>query len=195
MATAGSPIARNPCRPQCWVSSRGAALARQPRDSGNAPGTRKGKRPALGYRIGSGAVTRALPRPRALLLVLVASGLLATGCGDDDNGESDDVAGPDLERYCELTAELNRAGEEAFHGLEKDPQATEKDFEAAEKGFVESHQAQLNELEQVAPEEISKDVETLSNGLRARAGLGPGVDEAEEGAADKRVAGFEKQNC
>jgi hypothetical protein len=139
-------------------------------------------------------VTRAL-RPRALLLALVASGLLAIGCDDDDNGEDDDAAGPDVERYCQLTAELDRAGEEAFQGLEQDPQATEEDFEAAEKEFVESHQAQLDEVEQVAPEEISQDVETLSNALRARAGLGPEVDEAEEAAADKRVQGFEQQNC
>jgi len=123
-------------------------------------------------------------------VILVASGLLATGCGDDDNGEGDAAAGPDLERYCQLTAELDRAGEEAFQR-----QATEKDFEAAEKELVESHQAEIDELEQVAPEEISEDVETLSNGLRARAGLGPAVDEAEEKAADKRVEGFEKQNC
>jgi hypothetical protein len=140
-------------------------------------------------------VARALPRVHALVLALVASGLLAAGCGDDDNGESDDVAGADLERYCQLSADLDRAGQEAFQKLEKDPQATEKDFEAAEKEFVESNQAQIDELEQVAPEEISKDTETLLNGLRARAGLGPEVDEAQEKAAETRVTSFEKQNC
>ena len=131
----------------------------------------------------------------ALVLALAASILVAVGCGDDDEGADESAAGPDVERFCELSAEGDRAGEEAFRDLENDPQASKADFEAAEREFVESNQALFDELVEVAPEEISGDVDTLIASVRARAGLGPEVDEAEAGAAEKRVTAFEKQNC
>lgn len=131
----------------------------------------------------------------ALVLALAASSFLAIGCGDDENGAGEDVAGPDLERYCELSAELDRAGEEAFRDLENDPQATAEDFKAAERDLVEDNEEQLDEIVQAAPEEISQDAETLQASLRARAGLGGDVDEAEAAAAEKRVQAFDKENC
>ncbi len=140
-------------------------------------------------------VSRSLRRPGALLALVASALLLAAGCDDDDNGEEGDVAGPDLERYCELSTELDRAGSATFEKLEADPKATEKDFETAEREFVESHQVELDEIQQVAPEEISEDVKTVVDGLRARAGLGPEVAEADQTAAEKRIQAFEKQNC
>lgn len=79
--------------------------------------------------------------------------------------------------------------------LEQDPDATPEDFEAAEREFVDSHEAQIDELQAVAPLEIAEDVQTLAESLRARAGLGAEVDEEEAGAAAERVQGFEKQTC
>ena len=131
----------------------------------------------------------------ALVLALASLSVLAIGCGDDDESAGKAVEGPDVERYCELSAELDRAGSESFRELEKDPQASKADFEAAEREFVESNQANLDETAQVAPEEISQDVETLIASLRARAGLGTEVDEAEAGSAEKRVQAFEQENC
>ena len=92
------------------------------------------------------------------------------------------------------TRELDRAGEEIFEELEKDPDATPKDFEAAVRQLVEENEASLEELQQVAPAEITDDVASLVEALRARAGrladVPPDAD-----AAETPIGEFEKQNC
>ena len=136
------------------------------------------------------------PCPRATLgSAFAAAVLLGFGCGGDEEGETETAPGPDLARYCELSAEADRAGDAAFAGLESDPEATREDYEAAEREFVEDNQALLDELGEVAPVEISQDLEIMIAGIRARAGLGPSVDEADAVPAEKRVQTFEKQNC
>ncbi len=130
----------------------------------------------------------------ALIAAVAASSLMLFACGDDDGG-GEEAGGPDVERYCALSVELDEAGSEAFRELESDPEATKADFEAAEREFVESNEEKIDEVSEVAPEEISEDVTTLFASLRARAGLGPEVDEAEVRAAEKRVQAFDKENC
>lgn len=134
---------------------------------------------------------RTLARALGLILLGLVAGALAAGCGDDD----DETAAADLQKYCALSEELDRAGGDAFRELEQDPDATPEDFEAAEREFVDSHEAQIDELQAVAPLEIAEDVQTLAESVRARAGLGAEVDEEEAGAAEERVQGFEKQTC
>ena len=105
------------------------------------------------------------------------------------------MAAADVGRYCELTKELDEAGQEAFRELEQDPNATEEQFEAVEREFVETNQERIDELVRVAPAEIKEDVGVLLAALRGRAGQGPEVAESESEAAEQRVTAFEEENC
>jgi len=118
-------------------------------------------------------------------------------CGDDDNDEAaDTTASADVGRYCELTKQLDEAGSEAFRELEQDPKATQKDFEEAEADFVRQHEADLDELAEVAPEEIQDDVPVLVAGLRGRAGLEEQPpDDQELKKAERAITRFERTNC
>ena len=117
-------------------------------------------------------------------------------CGDDDDEAAETTASADVDRYCDLTKQLDEAGSEAFRELEQDPNATEKDFEEAEADFVRQHEDELDELAQVVPDEIEEDAQVLLASLRGRAGLEeqpPDEDEAEK--AERAVTRFEKRNC
>ena len=142
---------------------------------------------------GSKPTSRARRQALALAL-LVASALtaVAVGCGEDGG---DETAAADVERYCELTAELDRAGTKALAKLERDPEATDEDFERAERELVQSHEAEIEEVQDVAPSEIAESVRMQVRAIRARAGLSEPVDEAEARVAERRVQQFEKQNC
>ena len=129
-----------------------------------------------------------------LICLLAALAAVAIGCGGDDgDDESNDVTAG-AERYCELTKELDAAGQEEFEALEDDPDATREDFEAAERALYEENEAQIEEAQEVAPPEIADDVEVLVEALRARAGLGGQVP-ANAGEADQRVQEYEAENC
>jgi hypothetical protein len=134
-------------------------------------------------------------RPSIVIAALLVLSSLAA-CGSDGDGEGRAVATTaSLERYCELTAELNRAGEDAFRELEQDPDATPEEFEAAERDLVEDQEAKIQDLQDAAPTEIAEEVQTLFDALHARAGLGPPVDETEAASAERRVQDFEKRSC
>jgi hypothetical protein len=120
--------------------------------------------------------------------------MVGFGCGDDDGDEGAPEATASVERYCQLTRELDRAGGEIFEDLEKDPDATPKDFKAAERQLVEENEGSLEELQEVVPDEIKDDVAILVEALRARAGLEADVPPGAE-AAETRIDKFEKQNC
>ncbi len=138
-----------------------------------------------------------------LLVALLAVAVwLGAGCGGDDSDPEDadsapaaeGAPAPDLNHYCELVAQLSRAGEELFAEVESDPNAAAEEFEAAELELVETQAETLTDLQSVAPSEISADVELVVRSLRARAGL---EEQAPSGAgeAEKRVRAFEKRNC
>ena len=128
------------------------------------------------------------------IVIVAAVALVGFGCGDDDGDEGAPDATASVERYCELTRELDRAGGEMFEELEKDPDASPKDFRAAERQLVEESEESLDELQEVAPAEIKDDVTSLVQALSARAGLDAKVPPDAE-AAETRVTKFEKQNC
>jgi hypothetical protein len=131
-----------------------------------------------------------------VLAVVLLSLLFAAACGDDDDEAGDTTPSADVDRYCELSQQLDEAGSDAFRELEQDPGATEQDFEQAEAEFVRGHEAELDELAEVAPEEIQADVAVLLASLRGRAGLEeqPPDDQAAE-KAEKTVQRFERENC
>ena len=95
-----------------------------------------------------------------------------------------------------MAKQLDEAGSEAFRELEQDPEATEKDFEEAEADFVRQHEAELDELAEVAPEEIQDDVPVLLASLRDRAGLEEQPpDDQELKKAERAITRFERENC
>jgi hypothetical protein len=134
-----------------------------------------------------------------VLTLLLLCTFAVAACGgddDDDGGGGDTTASADVDRYCELSKQLDEAGSEAFRELEQDPDATEQDFEQAEADFVRQNEAELDELAQVAPDEIQEDVDVLLAALRGRAGLEetpPDEDAAEE--AERALTRFERNNC
>lgn len=141
-------------------------------------------------------------RAGVIAVTTAAAVLVFAGCGDDeDTTEADTTtdtaaAEGDLDRYCELAAELDQAGQEFFQEFEQQEGATREDFEAAERDFLEQNQADIDEIVAVAPEEVSADAETFVEGLRARAGLSEAtVDQQEVAAADQRLNEFEQENC
>jgi hypothetical protein len=85
--------------------------------------------------------------------------LALVACGDDD--ERSGLTNRDVERYCDVVRPLDEAGSEAFEELENDPEATEEEYAAAEQAFLEKHEAEIQRLIDLAPEEIAEDVETL----------------------------------
>jgi non-homologous end joining protein Ku len=128
------------------------------------------------------------------MVMVAAMALGASGCGDDDDDEGAPAAEASVERYCELSRQLDRAGQKVFEDLEQDPEATSKDFEAAERQLVEENEEPLQEIQEVAPAEIRDDVATLVQALRARAGLGE-PPQANSGAAERRITEFERESC
>jgi hypothetical protein len=131
------------------------------------------------------------------MVAATATALLAlAGCGDDDeSGGNGDSASADLARYCQLTAELDKAGQDFFKKLEQQ-NASEQEFEKAEREFIEQNEAKIQEVAQVAPAEIAPDVEILVESQRSRAGLSSTpVNEEQVQPAEQRLREFEQQNC
>jgi hypothetical protein len=126
----------------------------------------------------------------ALLLLAVA------GCGGDDGNGGETTAAADLDRYCELTQQLDQAGTEAFRELEQDPEATREDFEQAEADFVREHDAELDEIVEVAPAEIQDEIQVVIAATRGRAGLEEQPPaKQDERVAERTVQRFERENC
>lgn len=121
---------------------------------------------------------------RVVLILFAVSAALLSACGDDD-----DAASGDVERYCELTAELEAAGEAAFENADEDAEES-----AVLAEFFEVNAETFDELKDVAPDEISEDVETLHQAnLDFIDGDESGLNEAE--AADDRLTAFAESNC
>ncbi len=137
---------------------------------------------------------------RFLTTAIVLATVALAACGEDDTAQPSARATPtppagDAERYCALSREMDAAGTKFFARLERKENATAEDYEAAERRFVERFAPRFEAIEIAAPAEIRDDVAILLAGQRQRAGLGGSVDEAEAGAAEKRVLAYEKRHC
>jgi hypothetical protein len=131
-------------------------------------------------------------RVGALLLACFA--LVPASCGDDDEDKRAERPTGNVQRYCDLLRQLDRAGTQFFRRLEEE-NASHKEFEAAEKEFVEQHEADLRALQRAAPESIRNDTRTVLDAQRARAGLTPPVNQRRAEAAEKRIRAFERRHC
>lgn len=115
--------------------------------------------------------------------------LLVTGCGDDEEDAGD------VERYYELTRELDEAGTEHFEALEVDESATEDDFAEAERQFVEDNEDRFDELIESAPEEIRADVDTFLGAMRSGELSAEGGPSDDAIAAEEAIVAWEEANC
>jgi hypothetical protein len=137
----------------------------------------------------------------APLALGTALALALTACGDDEapttrssaESASTSAEGGDVDRYCELVAELNALGEQIFAGLPEE--AAPEEVMLREQELVEQGAAQLDELERVAPDEIADDVPVVLDDLRARAATGEQPDAEAASAAEERVRAFDEEHC
>lgn len=140
------------------------------------------------------------------LLLIPAVLTLATACSDDPSGSDDKAddtkAGAtsapaeeyDPQAYCDITRQLEDAGEEAFADLDRD--STDAEYEAAERSFVVDNEVLLDELVAAAPSELTDEVETLLTAMRQRGGLeDSGVTQREASQAEEQILAWEKKNC
>ena len=134
-------------------------------------------------------------------LALVTTLALAACGGDEEPGDTraatttSATATQNPQRYCQMVAQFDAAGEDVFAGLDED--SPPEEFEAAERRFVERYGDELEALPAAAPAQISDDVQKVLIGMRQRAGLKTPVElsEADVDAADERVRAFEERAC
>jgi hypothetical protein len=143
-----------------------------------------------------------MTRTRLAPLALGAALALAlTACGDDESPTTQSSAesapasaeGGDVDRYCELTAELDAQGEQVFADLPED--APPEEVRRREQQLLEQVSPQFDELLEVAPDAIEDDVPILLDGIRARATTGEDPNQEASSAAEERILAFEEENC
>ena len=121
------------------------------------------------------------------VLVLAAVGLGA--CGDDDDNES---ASGNLERYCELARTLAEPPEDIDFDT-----ATPEELTSAIKQHFSENSANIDELEDVAPDEIADDIAVYARVARHIAETGDisEFDTAENAPAIRRQENFDQDKC
>lgn len=130
------------------------------------------------------------------MLVAMMTGALALGACEGGVGSQQAAVGEaDLERYCELSQQLDQVGEQEidvdFESATPDREAVQSEF----SDFVESQNDQLEELQRVAPEEISDDVDTVVSTIREVSESGDLSAFDESGEAEERLREFEREQC
>jgi hypothetical protein len=121
------------------------------------------------------------------VLFLAVAGLGA--CGDDDDNEA---ASGNLERYCELARTLAEPPED----VDFDTATPEELTDAIKKHFSENS-ANIDELEEVAPEAIADDITVYARVARHIADTGDisEFDKAENAPAIRRQENFDRDEC
>jgi hypothetical protein len=131
------------------------------------------------------------------IAALAVAALAIAGCGGGDDTDGETVAAqPDLERYCELVAELDRSSTEIFREIEGQEIPSSEDLAAAQLRVFEENEDLIAELEVVAPEEIREDVELSVESARERAEAGDATQPPKDVAdASLRLQEFRRDNC
>lgn len=136
-------------------------------------------------------------RPKHLLaatLCAAALGLAACG-GDDESPTSTTASHPDLARYCELVAKLDRISSDVFNNLDT-TSPTGADLVAAQLQILNDNADLIAELESVVPDEIRSDFELSDQSARTRAEAGdPSAPPQDVVQANLRLRQFRTENC
>lgn len=113
--------------------------------------------------------------------------LVGAACGDDDDTSS---AAPD--RYCEVARRLAEPPE----GIDFNT-ATPEELTAATKTHFETHLDDIDELERLAPDQVSDDVAVYARVARHIAETGDisEFDTAENAPAIRRQEAFDREAC
>lgn len=128
-------------------------------------------------------------------MMVVAMVTATVALGACDGGEQGAMELADPERYCELTQQLDQAGEQEievdFEAATPDPEAVQAEF----SDFLTDHRDEIDELQRVAPPEIADDVATLTDTIRTVAETGDLSSFDESAEAEERIQEFESQVC
>ncbi|HLF39999.1 MAG TPA: hypothetical protein VI854_00860 [Acidimicrobiia bacterium] len=133
---------------------------------------------------------------RMLTVVAVVAVLGMAGCDGGDGGRDDagngggEQTARSGERYCELIGDLDKASA-SLDDLPDDP--TPEEAQRVFADFVEDNQDLLDDLVEVAPEEIATDVEAFIAAFRKAATEGDFTAIAE--ADNARIDEYESQHC
>ncbi len=131
-----------------------------------------------------------------LVAVLAAATLVLAACGGDDETGTTAASRPDLERYCEVVAELDRSSAAIFNEIEQGGVPSNEELAAAQLRVLEENEDLIAELEAVAPDEIRADVELSIESARDRAEAGDASQPPKEVAdAGIRLQEFRRDNC
>lgn len=142
-----------------------------------------------------------MTRTRLAPLALGAALTLVVPACSDEEPTTQSSTGPasvtaesgDVDRYCTLTEDMNALGKEIFADVPED--ATAEQVMALQQQLVDRGAAILEEMEEVAPEEIREDVAVFNDDLRARAATGQSADEEAAAAAEESSRAFADEHC
>lgn len=128
-------------------------------------------------------------------MTVVMMAMAAVALSACDGGEQGGMELAEADRYCELTQQLDRAGEQEieidFEAATPDPEAVQAEF----SDFLADNSDDIEELERIAPPEISDDVAALTESMRTVAETGElGAFDA-SAEAEERIREFENQVC
>lgn len=126
---------------------------------------------------------------------MVAGALALGACEGGLSTKQAAVNEPNVERYCQLSQQIDRIGEQGldvdFESATPDPEKVQAEF----SDFVAAQDDRLNELQRVAPEELADDVDTLVKALREIGETGNLSAFEKVSDADERITEFEQSSA
>ena len=133
-------------------------------------------------------------------LAVAAFALAACGGGDETGtGDTTAARAPDLERYCELIAELDRNSAAIFDETAEESEdgiPSTEELAAAQLRVLEENEDLIAEAGVVVPDEIRDDFELSVESARERAEAGDASQPPKEVAdASIRLQEFRRDNC
>lgn len=125
--------------------------------------------------------------PRLTLTSLVVVAAVASACGDDDAATS-----ANLDRYCELARTLAEPPSDINPAT-----ASADELTAAVKNHFSEHAADIDELEDVAPDEVADDIAVYARTARHIAETGDisEFDTPENAPSIARQEAFDQREC
>jgi hypothetical protein len=135
----------------------------------------------------------------SLIATLAVAALTIAACGGDDESAGTVAAQPDLERYCELVAELDRNSAAIFEETAEEAEdgiPSTEELAAAQVRVFEENEDLITEAGAVVPDEIRDDFELSVESARQRAEAGDASQPPKEVAdAGIRLQEFRRDNC